>query len=112
MGTTPYGTEFLSYGTRRLELRREGYVRQVQELDVWRPWWQSFPIAVFADVIWPFEILDERRFEFTLTPLDEVQLDWSDAEAAYERLQALRRRSGLDPDPDAPPASPADAPGS
>lgn len=113
VGTTPYVEEFQSYGVRRLELRLPGHRRLVTDIDVWRPWWQNLPFAIFTDVLWPFEIRDERAFDFVLLPLAPDSSDWDDAQRAYERMHAHKRRAFGDadtaptPDVDAPVAAPA-----
>ncbi len=100
VGSTPYETDFLSYGVRRVELRMPGFQRSFTELDIWRPWWQVFPMSLLTDVLWPFTIEDERRFHIAL----EVYEDFGGPEgaeaaarAAYEKLKAMREESTPDP---------------
>lgn len=88
VGETPYEETFLSYGVRRVELRLEGHRRRVELLDVERPWWQYLPFALFTDVLWPFDILDEHHFAFDLAERGESVATWEDARAAYERMLA------------------------
>ncbi|MHC5211974.1 MAG: PEGA domain-containing protein [Planctomycetota bacterium] len=89
VGTTPYSVEFLSYGTRRLELELDGHARRVEPLDLELPWWQVFPMDLVTDLLVPWTIEDERHFSFTLDPVDPEQGSWADARAARERLRAL-----------------------
>jgi hypothetical protein len=89
VGTTPYSVEFLSYGTRRLELELDGHARRVEPLDLELPWWQVFPMDLVTDLLVPWTIEDERHFSFTLDPVDPEQGSWADARAARERLRAF-----------------------
>jgi hypothetical protein len=88
-GTTPYQEDFLSYGTRRVELELDGYQRSVVPMDVALPWWQIFPLDVVTDLFVPWTIDDERHFAFTLRPLGREEGTWADAYAARERMRAL-----------------------
>jgi hypothetical protein len=97
VGTTPYEETFLSYGVRRLELRLPGFQREIQSLDVERPWWQYFPMSLVTDVLWPFRIEDDHHFVVALHPYEALG-GREEAEAAaleaYEKLKALRASSG------------------
>ena len=93
VGTTPYEEDFYSYGVRSLELRLPGFQRSFSEIDVWRPWWQVFPMSLITDVLWPFMIDDHRTFSVPLVLYqdlsgpDEAQ---DEAQKAYEKLKAMR----------------------
>ena len=89
VGTTPYASEFLSYGTRRVELELDGHERRVELVDVGLPWWQVFPLDLVTDLLLPWTIEDHRRFAFTLEPIDAEEATWDDARAARERMRAL-----------------------
>lgn len=90
-GTTPYTEVFLSYGVRRLELRREGSARDVREIDVVRPWWQYFPMSFFSDLLWPAPLEDDHYVAVELTPAAELGGDFADAQDVFAELQALKR---------------------
>ncbi len=93
VGTTPYEEEFFSYGVRALELRLSGFERTFVEIDVWRPWWQVFPMSLVTDLIWPFEIVDDRTFSIPLMPYKDFggpEEAEAAAREAYEKLKALR----------------------
>jgi hypothetical protein len=65
-GKTPARLPFTHYGTYRIQLEAPGF--EVLEADVPHrtPLWQVFPFDLFADVLIPWTITDERRFDFTL----------------------------------------------
>jgi hypothetical protein len=89
VGTTPYVEEFLSYGTRLVELELDGYERRVELVDIDLPWWQIFPLDLVTDLLVPWTIEDHRRFWFPLRPVDPEEGSWADAHAARERMRAL-----------------------
>lgn len=90
VGSTPYTEVFLSYGVRRLELRREGYARDVREIDVVRPWWQYFPLSFFSDLLSPVPLEDDHYLAIELIPADRVGGAFGDAQDAFAQLQALK----------------------
>jgi hypothetical protein len=107
VGTTPYEEEFYSYGVRSLELRLPGFQRSFTEIDVWRPWWQVFPMSLVTDVLWPFHIQDDREFSVAMAQsqgLGGPEEAERAARAAYEKLKALR--AAQDPDLEAPATEP------
>jgi hypothetical protein len=91
VGTTPYSEVFLSYGVRRLELRLEGYTRDVTKIDVGRPWWQYFPASFFADLLWPQALVDEHFVAIELIPAGRVGAGFGEAQDAFAEYQALKR---------------------
>ncbi len=93
VGTTPYEQEFLSYGVRRVELRLPGFQREVQAIDVERPWWQYFPMSLVTDVLVPWHIQDDHHFMLPLQTYQAVNgrdEAAAKAHAAYEQLKAMR----------------------
>lgn len=92
VGTTPYEEEFPAYGRRRVEAELPGHARAVGTIEIERPWWAYVPFDVFAEFLWPFEIVDEHAFEVRLQPVDPEAATWDDARAAHARLQEFRVR--------------------
>jgi len=89
-GTTPYAEELAAYGRRSLELRLAGHERVVTLLDLPMPWYQYWPLDMFSEFLWPWELRDVHTFRFALGPIDPEAEDWDAARAAYERLQEFR----------------------
>ena len=87
VGTTPYEADFVSYGTRRVDLDLEGYQRLRGSLPVERPWWQAFPIDLFTDLLWPWTLDDEHHFAFQMQPVSEDQGSFEEARAVYDRMR-------------------------
>jgi len=65
----------------------------VELIDVHRPWWQYFPVSLFADLLVPWPIEDERTFSFTLRPPDPAASSWDAAQAAYRRVRGALERA-------------------
>jgi hypothetical protein len=87
-GKTPLTLPFEYYGTRKLELRLRGHKVEETYIEVSAPWYQYFPLDLFADLLWPFTIEDTRTFAFTMTPYQAK--DEEDKEAILERAEELR----------------------
>lgn len=73
VGTTGEGGEpvvvpFDAYGTRTLVARKRGHVPVRRQVTLDPPWWQTFPIDVFTDLLWPGTVEDVHRVKVELTP--------------------------------------------
>jgi hypothetical protein len=90
VGTTPYLETFLSYGVREVDLRLPGHLRDVQEFELVRPWWQYFPADVIADLFWPAELLDEHHLSVELLPRGTASGSWAQAHAAFDQFKTVR----------------------
>ena len=90
VGTTPWEGDFTSYGVRRVELEAPGYARQVELIDLDRPWWQYPIVAAVSDLLIPWTINDDRSFAWEMKPVDPEAGTWDDARAAAARMKAAR----------------------
>ena len=87
VGTTPYEADFLSYGTRAIELELAGHRRLIDEMELERPWWQYPPFDVATDLIIPWTIESHFTFDFSLQRYEDDVLTMDDARAAYARMR-------------------------
>jgi hypothetical protein len=88
IGLTPVATEFTYYGTRKLQLVKDGYETVTAKQKFPTPWYQ-YPVLDFvAENIWPFEIRDERAVDFDLVPQQIVP-----NEKLLERAESLRQNN-------------------
>jgi hypothetical protein len=72
IGHTPVAIPFTYYGTREIQLEKDGF-KTVKAAHRFRPpWYQLPPIDFFADNFWPFEARDSRLLDFHLEPLDSI----------------------------------------
>lgn len=68
IGITPVSTSFRYYGTRHIQLVKDGFATVTEDHKIAAPWYQWFGIDFFADNLWPREIRDERILDFQMTP--------------------------------------------
>jgi hypothetical protein len=68
IGVTPVSTGFVYYGTRNVQLVKDGYETVTEEHKFSTPWYQYPVIDFFAENLWPFEVRDERVLDFNLPP--------------------------------------------
>jgi hypothetical protein len=72
VGRSPVSVPFTYYGTRQIQLEKDGY-KTVQIEQNFKPrWYGRFPISLIAENFWPREIRDERVMDFELTPKEIV----------------------------------------
>ena len=85
IGRTPVSTGFTFYGTRKLQLVRDGYEIANQREKITVPWYQLPPLDFVTENLWPGEIRDERVVDVELIPQQPV-----DTNQLVERGQNLR----------------------
>lgn len=68
IGTTPVSTEFIYYGTRQFRLIKDGYETLTTMQTIDPPFYQYVPLDFVAENLVPWEIKDQRIFDFTLRP--------------------------------------------
>ena len=110
-GTTPIRFPFTWYGTHEMVVEKPGYHRERLVAHVRPPWYQRFPLDLFADLLWPWQVEDIHTYPLVLVkerPLQQL----SDAEktaikagllARAERFRSMARdRVGTPPPPPQP----------
>ena len=88
-GTTPFEEEFISYGTRFVELEAPGHARLHEVVELETPWWQIPPIDVVTDLLIPIPMRSDHRFEFDMVERDSGDSTRDDAAAAVERMHTF-----------------------
>jgi len=69
IGVTPVSTSFTYYGTRKVQLVKDGY-ETVTVLRTFNPPWYQLPVIdFFTENLFRYEYRDERLLKFELTPL-------------------------------------------
>lgn len=112
IGRTPVSTDFVYYGKRSIRLVKDGYETTTVPQWVLPPWYQLPGIDLFVETFTPWEIRDERQFNYEMQPLTVVP-----SEALLSRAQELRQTAPLPiaapvlPPAAVVPASPYLAPG-
>jgi hypothetical protein len=85
IGITPVSTAFTYYGTRKLQLFKDGYETLTVKQPFRPPWYQIPPLDFVAENLWPWETRDERVVDFQLQPQSVVP-----NEILLERGEGLR----------------------
>ncbi len=68
VGTTPVSTDYIYYGTRKIQLVRDGYETLTVKKWIAPPWYEFFPLDFVSENMIPFEIRDERAMDFAMLP--------------------------------------------
>jgi hypothetical protein len=115
VGAAPAHTPFEYYGDYTVTLVRPGYETLTRRVHVTPPWYAYPPLDFLAEVVYPFQIRDTRRYYFELFPATRTRVDdlLNSADALRLRGQSLPAperpalpRPGRDPQPPVPPAVP------
>ncbi|MGC3966294.1 MAG: PEGA domain-containing protein [Pirellulales bacterium] len=75
IGRTPVSTDFVYYGDRTIKLVKDGYETQTVVQPVNAPWYQLPGIDFITENLWPYEIRDERNFNYQMQPQYVVPTD-------------------------------------
>jgi hypothetical protein len=117
VGQTPVDYEFAHYGVRRVRvgpLRDEQgnltHLAAEQLVEVRAPWYETFPIDFFAEVIWPATLVDEHQaptLQLQEAPEAGRRPTAEEVEQIRERARAYREEA-LREVPEAAEEAPAD----
>ena len=94
VGSTPATVRFTQYGGREVTLSKTGYYRHREIVRVEPPVYQWFGLDLFFELVWPFTIVDEQVFTFTLRPIAGADSDKPiDTSALEQRARKLQERA-------------------
>ncbi|MEZ6034133.1 MAG: PEGA domain-containing protein [Planctomycetaceae bacterium] len=68
IGYTPASFDYTWYGTREVQLLRDGYETRTEMVDIPAPWYQKFPLDFVSDNFLGRHVTDHRQFSFQLEP--------------------------------------------
>jgi hypothetical protein len=105
IGVTPVSTSFLYYGTRKIRLVKDGFQTLTVMQPVRPPVYQLVPLDFVSENLVPYEIRDERLFEYQLAPEMIVP-----TEQLLSRADEFRRGSRVEGFAPAPPPPAAGGP--
>ncbi len=88
VGLTPVSTSYVYYGTRSVEVVRDGYRTEKFLRRFNPPWYAIPPLDFFSETLWPFELRDERVIDVQMSPEPVVANDALIASGEQLRLQA------------------------
>ncbi len=72
VGLTPVSVPYTYYGTREIQLEKDGYQTVRVEQNIRPPWYGRFPISLFSENLAFREIRDRRLLDFALEPKQPV----------------------------------------
>ena len=75
IGTTPVSTSFLYYGTRKIQLIKDGYETLTVLQPIPTPWYQYPVLDFFSDNFAMHEIRDSRTLRYQLQPMTATSTD-------------------------------------
>ena len=76
VGYTPASIDYTWYGTREVQLLKDGYETQTQLINIAPPWYQRVPLDFLSDNFLGTHIRDQRRFDLQMQPkLPDVSSD-------------------------------------
>jgi hypothetical protein len=68
IGTTPVSTDFTYYGTRKIQLMKDGFETLTVKQAFFPPWYEWPVLEFFSENLWPVETRDEHLLNFQLQP--------------------------------------------
>ena len=86
IGETPVSTSFTYYGTRKVQLVRDGYETLTVKQKFSAPWYEIPPLDFFSENLTTKELRDERILDFELEPQRVVPVN-----ELVDRAQQLRQ---------------------
>lgn len=110
VGLTPVSTGFTYYGTRSIEIVKDGYRTEKFLRKMHAPWYQIPPLDFVSDTLWPFESRDERVIDVQMSPEFDVPEEALIASGEQLRLQAGQGIAVSPPPPVVQPSTPILAP--
>lgn len=66
VGRSQVQRDFTWYGDYDITIRREGYETLHTNWQINAPWYQYIPLDFFFEVLWPWELHDQRSHQFVL----------------------------------------------
>lgn len=90
IGTTPVSVPFHFYGTREITVYKSGYEIFSKEETISPPLYQVFPLDIFFEFCWPFQMEDDHRLGYTLKP--HLSLSVKQKDALKQRAVQMQTR--------------------
>jgi hypothetical protein len=88
IGLTPVSTGFTYYGTRSIEVVKDGYRTEKFLRKIHPPWYAVPPLDFVSETLWPFENRDERIIDVQMSPDPIIPNEALIASGEQLRLQA------------------------
>ncbi|MDG2384960.1 MAG: PEGA domain-containing protein [Pirellulaceae bacterium] len=85
IGTTPVSSSFVYYGTRKIQVVKDGFETETVMNRMRAPWYQIPPLDFFSENLFPREIRDERIIQIEMEPQKVIPTN-----VLLDRAQQLR----------------------
>ncbi len=85
IGFTPASVDFTWYGTREVQLLKDGFETETRLVDISAPWYQKFPLDFISDNFLGHHTTDRHRYDVQLRPKQQAN-----SGNVIERGNALR----------------------
>jgi hypothetical protein len=85
IGITPVSTDFTYYGTRKIQLVKDGFETMTVKQTFDPPWYEYPVLEFFSENLWPSELRDEHLLNFQMQPQQILP-----TERLLDRAQDLR----------------------
>jgi hypothetical protein len=85
VGVTPVSAPFTYYGTRKIQLVKDGYETLTVKQTFSPPWYEIPPLDFVSENLWPHETRDEQLVNFQLQPQQVLP-----TEKLLERAEGMR----------------------
>ncbi|MCU0706717.1 MAG: PEGA domain-containing protein [Pirellula sp.] len=99
IGLTPVSTNFTYYGTRSIEIVKDGYRTEKFLRKIHPPWYEVPPLDFVSETLWPFEHRDERIIDVQMSPELPIPNEALIASGEQLRLQASQGIAVTPPPP-------------
>ena len=87
VGLTPVSVPYTYYGTREIQLEKDGFKTVRVQQNLRSPWFERFPVSLLSNNFAGREIRDDRLFDFTLEPKQTIS-----ESVLLDRANDLRKR--------------------
>lgn len=91
LGKSPISSSTLYYGTRQVEVVRDGFRTEKILREITPPWYQIPPLDFLAETLWPWEIRDERVIDIAMVPQQPTTSEALNTNANQLRMQASQQ---------------------
>jgi hypothetical protein len=90
IGNSPTATSVTYYGTREIEVIRDGYRTEKVLRTFNPPWYQLPPLDFLSETLWPGKIRDERIVDISMVPQTVISSEQLQGRANNLRMQAAQ----------------------
>ena len=87
IGSTPVSRSFTYYGARKVTLVADGYQTETFTQKMPAPWWDNLVTEFFTENLIPFQLRDDRTYDFQLKPVQGTEPEGVAKRAEHYRAE-------------------------